>query len=84
MLWTGFFAGFACCLALIICDHLYADFRRERRERAKFIASLPPDDQKRFLGFESMGSKCTWRQFRELLEIEEARPPGQLGLRAKK
>jgi hypothetical protein len=65
MFWTGFFAGFACCFALVICDLWYVDFRRERRERANFVASLNPDDQRRFLGFESMGGKCTWRQFRD-------------------
>jgi hypothetical protein len=39
MFWTGFFAGFAACLVLVICDHLYASYRRER---ADFVASLAP------------------------------------------
>jgi hypothetical protein len=67
MFWTGFFAGFACCLVLLICDSWYADFRRERRERAIFVASLTPDDQRWFLSWESAGGKCTWRLFRECL-----------------
>ena len=81
MFWTGFCAGFACCLALVICDHLYASFRSQRRARASFVASLTPDQQKQLLGFEGMGD---WRQFRQLLEIEEARRRVEIGLKAKK
>jgi hypothetical protein len=70
MFWTGFFVGFASCFALTICDHWYASYRTERRARAEFLASLTQDQQKQFLGFEGMGD---WRQFRDLVEIEEAR-----------
>jgi hypothetical protein len=80
MSWMGFFAGFASCLALVICFYLYASFRSERRARASFVASLTPDQQKQLLGFEGMGD---WRQFRQLLEIEEARSHVELGLKAK-
>ena len=80
MFWTGFFAGFACCLALVICDYLYGSFRSERRARASFVASLTPDQQKQLLGFEGMGD---WRQFRQLLEIEDARSHVELGLKVK-
>jgi hypothetical protein len=81
--WEGFFAGFTFCLALVIFDHMRVGFRSERRARADFVASLTPGDQKRFLSFESMGGKCTWRQFRELMEIEEARRLGEIGLRTR-
>ena len=87
MFWTGFFAGFAARLTLFICDHWYASFRSERRARASFVASLTPDQQKQLLGFESMGA---WRQFRNFVEIEEARRIQEdnglieIGLKAKK
>jgi hypothetical protein len=70
MFWTGFFAGFASCVALVICDHLYADFRAERRARASFLVTLTPEQKQRFFGFEGMGN---WRQFRDLVEIEKDR-----------
>jgi hypothetical protein len=85
MFWTGFFAGFASCVGLVICDHLLAGFRSERRARASFMATLSEDEQKRFRSIEAMGD---WQQARSMIENRE-RPPETrrlvgLGLRAEK
>jgi hypothetical protein len=40
MFWTGFFAGFASCFLIGLCDHWYASYRIERRERAVLMALL--------------------------------------------
>jgi len=42
-----------------------AQFARERRERAAFIASLSPVQREKFKGFEAV--KGDWRDFRDLL-----------------
>jgi hypothetical protein len=70
MFWTGFFAGFASCLGLVICDHLFAGFRSERRARASFMATLSEDEQKQFRSIEAMGD---WQQARSMIEIERDR-----------
>jgi len=79
MFWTGFIAGFGSCLVLVICDHLFLNFRTERRARANFMATLSEDERKQFCSIESMGG---WQQARNMIEIErdrqtqEARRPG--------
>jgi hypothetical protein len=84
MFWTGFFAGFASCLGLVICDHLLAGFRSERRARASFMATLSEPEQRQFRSIEAMGD---WQQARSMIEIERDRqkPAGaEIGLGAKK
>ena len=89
MFWTGFFVGFAVCLALITCDYLYADYRHERRARAAYLAILTEEQQKQFAGFEGMRrwwmerGKLDWRQYREFVEAEKARQPVEIGLKGK-
>jgi hypothetical protein len=41
MFWTGFFIGFAACLAIGLTAH----FVHDRRQRAAFIASLSPAER---------------------------------------
>ena len=60
MFWTGFFVGFAACLAIGLTAHLVHD----RRQRAAFIASLSPAERERFRGFEKV--RGDWHEFREL------------------
>jgi hypothetical protein len=59
--WTGFFIGFAACLAIGLTAH----FIHDRRQRAAFIASLSPAERERFRGFEKV--KGDWHEFRDLL-----------------
>ena len=61
MFWTGFFIGFAACLAIGLAVH----FVRDRRQRSTFIASLSPAQRERLGGFETV--KGDWRAFRDLL-----------------
>jgi len=61
MFWTGFFIGFAACLAM----GLIAYFVHDRRQRAAFIASLSPAQRERFRGFEKV--RGDWHEFRDLL-----------------
>jgi hypothetical protein len=61
MFWTGFFIGFAACLAIGLTAH----FVHDRRERAAFIAGLSPAERERLMGFETV--KGDWRAFRNLL-----------------
>jgi hypothetical protein len=61
MFWTGFFTGFAACLAIGLAAH----FVQDRRQRAAFIASLSPSQRERLRGFESVGGD--WHEFRDLL-----------------
>ena len=59
--WTGFFVGFAACLAIGLTAH----FVHDRRQRAAFIASLSPAERERFRGFEKV--RGDWHEFRDLL-----------------
>jgi hypothetical protein len=61
MFWTGFFVGFAACLAIGLTAH----FVHDRRQRAAFIASLSPAERERLKGFESV--RGGWQDFRDLL-----------------
>jgi hypothetical protein len=61
MFWTGFFTGFAVCLAIGLAAH----FVQDRRQRAAFIASLSPSQRERLRGFELV--KGDWHEFRDLL-----------------
>jgi hypothetical protein len=61
MFWTGFFIGFAVCLAIGLTAH----FVHDRRQRAAFIASLSPAERERLRGFETV--KGDWHEFRDLL-----------------
>jgi hypothetical protein len=61
MFWTGFFIGFAACLAIGLTAH----FVHDRRQRAAFIASLSPAQRERFRGFEKV--RGDWHEFRDLL-----------------
>jgi len=61
MFWTGFFVGFAACLAIGLAAHLAHD----RRQRAALIASLSPEERERLGGYEPVKDK--WHEFRELL-----------------
>jgi len=74
MFWTGFAAGFVACIGLVICDHLLAGFRSERRAGASFMATLSEYEQKQFKALES---KSDWETARSLIEIERdrRRPP---------
>jgi hypothetical protein len=58
--WTALVLGLV-CLAIWFA----AQFARERRERAAFIASLSPLQRERLKGFETVGGD--WRDFRDLL-----------------
>jgi hypothetical protein len=55
MFWTGFFVGFAACLAIGLTAH----FIHERRQRAAFIASLSPAERERLRGFETVKATGT-------------------------
>jgi hypothetical protein len=68
MFWTGFAAGFVACIGLVICDHLLAGFRSERRARASFMATLSEYEQKK-----ALESKSDWETARSLIEIERDR-----------
>jgi hypothetical protein len=61
MFWTGFFLGFATCLAIGLTAH----FVHDRRQRAAFIASLSPAQREKLKGFETV--KGDWHAFRDLL-----------------
>jgi hypothetical protein len=61
MFWTGFFIGFAACLAIGLTAH----FVHDRRQRAAFIASLSPAERERLKGFETV--RGDWHEFRDLL-----------------
>ena len=61
MFWTGFFIGFAACLAIWLTTH----FVHEWRQRSAFIASLSPAEREKLTGFETL--KGDWHAFRELL-----------------
>src|SRR5437870_10545180 len=60
MFWTGFFIGFAACLAIVLTAHFVYD----RRQRAAFIASLSPVEREKFTGFGSV--RGDWNDFRYL------------------
>ena len=64
MFWTALFFGFVVCLAIWFTVQ-FALERRDRRERAAFIASLAPAERERLKGFEMVGGD--WRDFRDLL-----------------
>jgi hypothetical protein len=61
MFWTGFFIGFAACLAIGLTAH----FVHDRRQRMAFIAGLSPAERERFRGFEKV--RGDWHEFRDLL-----------------
>jgi hypothetical protein len=61
MFWTGFFTGFAACLAIGLTVHLVRDWR----ERAAFISTLSSAERDQLRGFETVNGD--WRQFRDLL-----------------
>jgi hypothetical protein len=61
MFWTGFFIGFAACLAIGLTTH----FAHDQRQRAAFIASLSPAERERLRGFEKI--RGDWHEFRDLL-----------------
>jgi hypothetical protein len=59
---TGFFIGFAACLAIGLTVHLV----RDRRQRAAFISTLSSAERAQLRGFETVNGD--WRQFRDLLQ----------------
>ena len=61
LFWTGFFIGFAACLATGLTVHLVRDWR----ERAAFISTLSSAERDQLRGFETVNGD--WRQFRDLL-----------------
>jgi hypothetical protein len=61
MFWTGFFIGFATCLAV----GLTAYFIHDRRQRWAFIASLSPEECEKLSGFER--GSGDWHEYRDLL-----------------
>jgi hypothetical protein len=61
MFWTGFFIGFAACLAIGLTAH----FIHDRRQRSAFIASLSPSQREKLSDFETV--KGDWHAFRDLL-----------------
>lgn len=61
MFWTGFFVGFAACLAIGLIAHFVYD----RRQRAAFVASLSPVEREKLKGFECV--RGNWHDFRDLL-----------------
>ena len=61
MFWTGFFIGFAACLAIGLTAH----FIHDRRQRSAFIASLSPSQREKLCDFETV--KGDWHAFRDLL-----------------
>ena len=73
MFWTGFFIGFAACLAIGLTAH----FIHNRRQRAAFIASLSPTECEKLVGFETL--KGDWHEFRELLIISNHSVPDDPG-----
>jgi hypothetical protein len=62
--WTALFVGFVVCLAIWFMAQ-FARERRDRKERAAFIASLSPAERERLKGFETV--KGDWREFRDVL-----------------
>ena len=62
MFWTGFFTGFAACLAIRLAVH----FVHDRRQRAAFVATLSPSQRERLRGFESV--KGNWHEFQDLMQ----------------
>ena len=58
---TGFFIGFAACLAIGVAAHVV----HYRRERAAFIAGLSPAEREMLEGYETL--KSDWHDFRDLL-----------------
>jgi hypothetical protein len=71
MFWTGFFIGFATCLAIGLTAH----FVHDRRQRAAFIASLSPAERERFRGFEKI--RGDWHEFRDLLHTHAREAPAE-------
>jgi hypothetical protein len=71
MFWTGFFIGFAACLAIALTGHVVHD----RRQRAAFVASLSPAERKRFTGFEKI--RGDWHEFRDLLHTHAREAPAE-------
>jgi hypothetical protein len=71
MFWTGFFIGFAACLAI----GLTAQFFHDRRQRAAFIASLSPAERETFRGFEKI--RGDWHEFRDLLHTHAREAPAE-------
>jgi hypothetical protein len=71
MFWTGFFIGFAACLAI----GLTAQFVHDRRQRAAFIASLSPAERETFRGFEKI--RGDWHEFRDLLHTHAREAPAE-------
>jgi hypothetical protein len=61
MFWTGFFIGFAACLAIGLTAH----FVHDRRQRTAFIAGLSPAERERLMGVETV--KGDWHAFPDLL-----------------
>ena len=60
MFWTGFFTGFAACVAVGLTAHIIHD----RRQRAAFIAGLSDAERDRLKGFEKVSGD--WHQYRDL------------------
>jgi hypothetical protein len=77
MFWTGFFIGFATCLAIGLTAH----FVHDRRQRAAFIASLSPAERERFRGFEKI--RGDWHEFRDLLHTHAREAPAENQLSGK-
>ena len=71
MFWTGFFIGFAACLAIGLTAH----FVHDRRQRAEFIARLSPAERERFRGFEKV--RGDWHEFRDLLHTHAREAPAE-------
>jgi hypothetical protein len=71
MFWTGFFVGFAACLAIGLTAH----FIHERRQRAAFVASLSLAERERLRGFETV--KGDWHEFRDLLHTHACEAPAE-------
>jgi hypothetical protein len=70
MFWTGFFIGFAACLAIGLTVHLV----RDRRQRAAFVSTLSSAEHAQLRGFETVNGD--WRQFRDLLRQSRAQRTG--------
>jgi hypothetical protein len=77
MFWTGFFIGFAACLAIGLTAH----FIHERRQRAAFVASLSLAERERLRGFETV--KGDWHEFRDLLHTHACEAPAGKSLSGK-
>jgi hypothetical protein len=77
---TGFFIGFAACLAIGLTAH----FIHDRRQRAAFIASLSAAERERLRGLRDSQGRLARisRPIASLAHAREARPEDHLGRNA--